>query len=115
MEILVDEQINPCYNSFRWLLTHGEMAERLKALVLKTSDAAMYRGFESLSLRHILSRNLAMEKYPSGRRGSPAKGVGRVTGARVQLPPSPPNEKSAASGLILLEWKGVEPKVGLER
>ncbi len=31
-----------------------------------------------------------MEKYPSGRRGSPAKGVGRETGARVQIPPSPP-------------------------
>ncbi len=25
-----------------------------------------------------------------GRRGAPAKGVGRVTGARVQIPPSPP-------------------------
>ena len=35
---------------------YGEMAERLMALVLKTSDAAMHRGFESLSLRqfHIL-------------------------------------------------------------
>ena len=37
-------------------------------LVLKTSDVARHRGFESLSLRH-------MEKYPRGRRGSPAKGV----------------------------------------
>ena len=24
-----------------------------------------------------------------GRRGAPAKGIGRVTGARVQIPPSP--------------------------
>ena len=32
---------------------------------------------------------LDMEKYPRGRRGSPAKGVGRVTGARVQIPASP--------------------------
>ena len=31
--------------------TDGEMAERLKALVLKTSDTERYRGFESLSLR----------------------------------------------------------------
>jgi hypothetical protein len=31
-----------------------------------------------------------MEKYSSGRRGAPAKGVGRVTGARVQIPLSPP-------------------------
>ena len=30
-----------------------------------------------------------MEKYSSGRRGAPAKGIGRVTGARVQIPPSP--------------------------
>ena len=33
---------------------------------------------------------LSMEKYSRGRRGAPAKGVGRETGARVQIPPSPP-------------------------
>ena len=33
---------------------------------------------------------LATEKYSRGRRGAPAKGVGRVTGARVQISPSPP-------------------------
>jgi hypothetical protein len=32
----------------------GEMAEWLKALVLKTSDVERHRGFESLSLRHVL-------------------------------------------------------------
>ena len=32
----------------------------------------------------------SMEMYSSGRRGAPAKGVGRVTGARVQISPSPP-------------------------
>ena len=31
-----------------------------------------------------------MENYSSGWRGAPAKGVGRVTGARVQIPDSPP-------------------------
>ena len=31
-----------------------------------------------------------MEKYSRGRRGAPAKGVGRETVARVQIPPSPP-------------------------
>ena len=31
------------------------MAERLMALVLKTSDAERHRGFESLSLRHFPS------------------------------------------------------------
>ena len=35
-----------------------------------------------------------MEKYSSGRRGAPAKGVGRETGARVQIPPSPLSEKN---------------------
>ena len=34
-----------------------------------------------------------MEKYPSGRRGSPAKGVGLLKGARVQIPASPLIEK----------------------
>ena len=29
------------------------------------------------------------EKYSRGRRGAPAKGVGRATGARVQIPLSP--------------------------
>ena len=33
-----------------------------------------------------------MEKYSRGRRGAPAKGVGRETAARVQIPPSPPRE-----------------------
>ena len=50
---------------------YGEMAEWLKALVLKTSDVERHRGFESLSLRQM-----HVEKYPRGRRGSPAKGVG---------------------------------------
>ena len=34
---------------------------------------------------------LDLEKYSSGERGAPAKGVGRVSGARVQISPSPPN------------------------
>ena len=28
----------------------------------------------------------------AGRRGAPAKGVGRETGARVRIPPSPPTQ-----------------------
>ncbi len=31
-----------------------------------------------------------IEKYPSGSRGAPAKGVDRVTGARVRIPSSLP-------------------------
>ena len=57
------------------VLSHGEMAEWLKALVLKTSDVERHRGFESLSLRQQ-NITFGMEKYPRGRRGSPAKGVG---------------------------------------
>ena len=58
---------------------HGEMAERFKALVLKTSDVERHRGFESLSLRQLCLSRIAgdnqMQMYPSGSRGSPAKGV----------------------------------------
>ena len=37
---------------------------------------------------NIISKNNS-EKYSRGRRGAPAKGVGRETGARVQIPPAP--------------------------
>ena len=37
-----------------------------------------------------------------GRRGAPAKGVGRVTGARVQISPSPPSNKK--SQLLNGDW-----------
>ena len=79
------------------MLRDGEMSERFKELVLKTSDSERSRGFESHSLRQIFLRiefntltEPRLEKYSSGRRGAPAKGVGRVTVARVQIPPSPP-------------------------
>ena len=35
-----------------------------------------------------------MKKYSRGRRGAPAKGIGRETGARVQIPPSSPVRRS---------------------
>ena len=34
---------------------------------------------------------IQMQKYPRGRRGSPAKGVGGLNRARVQIPPSAPH------------------------
>ena len=43
----------------------GEMAERLMALVLKTSDAERHRGFESLSLRHFLIPRRMQAKWRS--------------------------------------------------
>ena len=50
----------------------GEMAERLMALVLKTSDAERHRGFESLSLRqHSNGILCSLEKYPSLAEGAP--------------------------------------------
>ena len=45
-----------------------------------------------------------MQKYPSGSRGSPAKGVVRETVARVQIPPSAPFTPVAfGSGCLLAE------------
>ena len=44
---------------------------------------------------YLILINFGVENYSSGRRGAPAKGVGRVTGARVQIPPSPPNSPEA--------------------
>ena len=46
---------------------------------LENRRRASVRGFESHSLRHIFNQWISyLQKYPRGRRGSPAKGVGRV-------------------------------------
>ena len=52
---------------------HGEMAEWSKAPVLKTGDVKASVG----SNPTLSARKQNTRKYPSGRRGSPAKGVGR--------------------------------------
>ena len=50
----------------------GEMSERLKEPVLKTGDVKASVGSNpTLSASFITG----LRKYPSGRRGSPAKGV----------------------------------------
>ena len=50
------------------------------------------RGFESHSLRQ-LNFSIDLRKYPRGRRGSPAKGVGRVkSAAEVQILSSAPGK-----------------------
>ena len=66
------------------------------------------RGFESHSLRQ-LNFSIDLRKYPRGRRGSPAKGVGRVKSvAEVQILSSAPEEAresivfSLASSFVLL-------------
>ena len=61
----LDERSTACYNNqagsdlgraCRTVMgRYGEMAERFKALVLKTSDVERHRGFESLSLRFQLA------------------------------------------------------------
>ena len=70
------------------------MSERLKEPVLKTGDAQASVGSNptlSATIPNLFGRPpTGMQKYPSGRRGSPAKGVGRETVARVQIPPSAP-------------------------
>ena len=49
------------------------------------------------------------EMYSRGRRGAPAKGVGRVTGARVQISPSPPTKRNLPqSGRFLFVRSDVE-------
>ena len=85
------------------------MSERSKEPVLKTGDVRASVGsnptlssifillifvlFVSYPASAVGSRQTRLEKYSRGRRGAPAKGVGRATGARVQIPPSPPNQK----------------------
>ena len=61
------------------------------------------RGFESHPLRQAnFIQSSAMQKYPSGRRGSPAKGVGCVkSAARVQIPPSAPDPAAVVAAGFL--------------
>ena len=72
----------------------GEMAERLKAPVLKTGDVKASVGSNpTLSASFIIG----LRKYPRGRRGSPAKGVGRVkSAAEVQILSSAPSKNLEA-------------------
>ena len=49
-------------------------------------------------------RSASMEKYSRGRRGAPAKGVGRVTGAKVQILSSPPKKTVALLGDCLFHF-----------
>ena len=56
------------------------------------------RGFESHSLRHNL---YCMQKYPSGRRGSPAKGVGGQKPREGSNPSFCAKKEDAPSGGVL--------------
>ena len=64
-------------------------------------------GIIKKSARHC-KRHFAdeyTEKYSRGRRGAPAKGVGRATGAGVQISPSPPTQEPPprAGALVLAD------------
>ena len=62
------------------------MSEWFKELVLKTSDAARHRGFESLSLRQFFNSILSWRSTQVAVRGSPAKGVGSAKGREGSNP-----------------------------
>ena len=71
------------------------MAERLKAPVLKTGDVKASVGSNpTLSAKWNIGWKIRhLRKYPSGRRGSPAKGVGCVkSAAEVQILSSAPRK-----------------------
>ena len=75
---------NPCrgrrcsvHSQLPWRPALGGMAERTKAPVLKTGGPGNgSRGFESHSLRPSARVRGRRERWPSGRRRSPAKRVG---------------------------------------
>ena len=95
-------------------ILYGEVSEWFKELVLKTSDAKAPRVRISASppffIFNILSCFLTrhektlMEKYSRGRRGAPAKGVGRATGARVQISPTPPLKNNNELSLFFFTY-----------
>ena len=58
------------------------MSEWLKEPVLKTGGAQVPVGSNPTLSAKLLKRHRDMRKYPSGRRGSPAKGVGWIKPAR---------------------------------
>ena len=74
------------------LVPHGEMAERFKALVLKTSDVERHRGFESLSLRQLcLSREVGENRISPAARGSAStEGTQRDRGKTGRRPADVP-------------------------
>ena len=70
----VDKRRTLCYNiscvvKEIQINRYGEVSEWFMELVLKTSDLARDRGFESLLLRqffYLICVSSALEKYPSG-------------------------------------------------
>ncbi len=53
------------------------------------ASGKIHNASDDESPGHNHMEDMNSEKYSRGRRGAPAKGVGRETGARVQIPLSP--------------------------
>ena len=49
----------------------------------------VFSRINNASRKDVILYRKYLEKYSSGRRGAPAKGIGRETGARVRIPLSP--------------------------
>ena len=74
-----------CYDIMRVQETapsYGEMSEWLKEPVLKTGGAQVPVGSNPTLSAKFIKLHPDTRKYPSGRRGSPAKGVGWIKPAR---------------------------------
>ena len=74
-----------CYDIMRVQETApscGEMSEWLKEPVLKTGGAQVPVGSNPTLSAKFIKLHPDTRKYPSGRRGSPAKGVGWIKPAR---------------------------------
>ncbi len=69
------------------------MSERFKELVLKTSDAAMRRGFESHSLRQILSLHSTWSDTQEAEGAPLLREKACKKRARVQISLTPPRKK----------------------
>ena len=79
---------------------HGEMSERFKELVLKTSDSK--EPWVRIPLSPPYSPvSIGLEKYPRGRRGSPAKGVVRLKRSEGSNPSFSAMRRSFCCGSFL--------------
>ena len=123
-KILLDKWCPHEYNNM-CVTAYGEVSEWFKELVLKTSDTKVPwvrippsppRIAHSKGCRASVLIKKEREPYLTkaalltwrntqvGRRGAPAKGVGRVTGARVRISLSPPGQHTLWCAVFLLVW-----------
>ena len=58
-------------------------------MTIRRASGTIHNASDDKSYGHNHMEDMNSEKYSRGRRGAPAKGVGRETGARVQIPLSP--------------------------